>query len=104
MLAGALSGSPARLNVVEEAMQGANTAPLAPRRAVEPLQAPDVVGDLRSLRMLDWPNSDTCALCGDSLQGAGPRGRVRSPYGSEELLVCRTCRRVAVGEGYRPVA
>jgi hypothetical protein len=44
-----------------------------------------------------------CALCGASLVGQQERYRLVSPLVSMgTVTVCRTCRRAALGEGYRP--
>jgi hypothetical protein len=44
-----------------------------------------------------------CALCGASLVGRRERFKVVSPLVSMgKVTVCRTCRRAALSEGYRP--
>jgi hypothetical protein len=44
-----------------------------------------------------------CALCGASLVGTRERFKVVSPLVSMgKVTVCRTCRRAALSEGYRP--
>lgn len=44
-----------------------------------------------------------CALCGASLVGKRERYKVVSPLVSMgRVTVCRTCRRAALSEGYRP--
>jgi hypothetical protein len=44
-----------------------------------------------------------CALCGASLVGKRERFKVVSPLVSMgRVTVCRTCRRAALSEGYRP--
>lgn len=45
----------------------------------------------------------TCSLCGATLTLETLRYQVVSPLSGEgPLTVCRTCRRAALGEGYRP--
>jgi hypothetical protein len=44
-----------------------------------------------------------CALCGSSLVGQRQRYHMVSPLVSMgAVTVCRTCRRAALSEGYRP--
>jgi hypothetical protein len=44
-----------------------------------------------------------CALCGASLVGKRERYRMVSPLvAMGKVTVCRTCRRAALSEGYRP--
>jgi hypothetical protein len=96
-------GSPARLNVVEEIMRGASPAPLATPRPVRSLPAPAAAHTDRPDLAVRTENPGPCALCGNPLE-TGPLLQVRSPYSSEEILVCRICCRVAIGEGYMPAA
>ena len=48
-------------------------------------------------------DSVQCGLCGAKLSARALRHRVVSPqsYGAT-ITVCHTCRRAALGEGYRP--
>jgi hypothetical protein len=44
-----------------------------------------------------------CALCGTRLDDGARRFTVVSPRSVDRTLtVCRTCRKAALGEGYRP--
>ena len=76
------------------------------------------MGDVQSLPTAESPapvlqqskatvhslDSIKCGLCGTSLGAKALRYRVVSPLrGSVRLTVCLTCRKVAPGEGYRPL-
>jgi hypothetical protein len=43
-----------------------------------------------------------CDLCGDPLGRLAGRFPMVSPLTARYVTVCRTCRRAALGEGYRP--
>ncbi len=85
-------------------MRETHSAPFArPRVAGRVQRKAADVGDARP-DQVPVPRQSSCALCGDTLTSPGPHRRVRSPYGLESLLVCRTCSRVTLAEGYRPTA
>jgi hypothetical protein len=62
------------------------------------------VTELRPAAPVHSIGRSSCALCGIPLGAARLRGHVLSPYGNAELEVCSTCRRAALGEGYRAVS
>lgn len=65
--------------------------------ALIPLQRPQVTGRLT--------DNTHCALCGVPLNVRALHYHVLSPYATAvRMRVCPTCRRVAFGAGYRPVA
>jgi predicted RNA-binding Zn-ribbon protein involved in translation (DUF1610 family) len=43
-----------------------------------------------------------CALCGAKLTARALRYHVVSPQYCDMITVCNTCRKAALGEGYRP--
>jgi hypothetical protein len=45
-----------------------------------------------------------CDLCGEALGGHAGHFHMVSPLTARHVSVCRTCRRAALGEGYRPRA
>jgi hypothetical protein len=47
-------------------------------------------------------DSAHCGLCGAKLSARSLRYRVISPQRCEMMTVCHTCRKAALGEGYRP--
>ena len=47
-------------------------------------------------------DSAHCGLCGAKLSARALRYHVVSPQRCEMLTVCHTCRKAALGEGYRP--
>lgn len=54
-----------------------------------------------AVRFID---SAQCGLCGAKLSARALRYHVVSPQSCDATLtVCHTCRRAALGEGYRPV-
>jgi hypothetical protein len=52
-----------------------------------------------TVRSLD---SAQCALCGSRLGARSLRYHLVSPQQCEMITVCHTCRKAALGEGYRP--
>jgi hypothetical protein len=62
--------------------------------------SPTPLGEAAPVTSLDEAR---CALCGASLVGRRERFKVVSPLASMgKVTVCRTCRRAALSEGYRP--
>ena len=62
--------------------------------------SPTKIGEAASVTPLD---DVRCALCGSSLVGKRERYRMVSPLvAMGTVTVCRTCRRAALSEGYRP--
>jgi hypothetical protein len=62
--------------------------------------APRVARSAPPMRMVP---SVRCALCGTRLDDGARRFMVVSPRSVDRTLtVCRTCRKAALGEGYRP--
>lgn len=61
-----------------------------------PATMPDHPATVRALE------SARCALCGRTLSARALHYRVVSPQKCEMMTVCYTCRRAALGEGYRP--
>jgi len=47
-------------------------------------------------------DSAHCGLCGAKLSARALRYHVVSPQRCEMMTVCHTCRKAALGEGYRP--
>ena len=47
-------------------------------------------------------DSAHCGLCGAQLSARALRYHVVSPQRCEMMTVCHTCRRAALGSGYRP--
>lgn len=47
---------------------------------------------------------ERCDLCGESLGGRWSQFAMVSPLTARHVSVCRTCRRAALSEGYRPRA
>lgn len=45
-----------------------------------------------------------CDLCGEALGGHAGQFHMVSPLTARHVSVCRTCRRAALSEGYRPRA
>ncbi len=43
-----------------------------------------------------------CGLCGAKLSARSLRYHVVSPQSCDMMTVCHTCRKAALGEGYRP--
>lgn len=69
--------------------------PKTPSTDVPPVQQ---AGAVRSI------DSAQCGLCGAKLSARALRYHVVSPQSCDATLtVCHTCRRAALGEGYRPV-
>jgi predicted RNA-binding Zn-ribbon protein involved in translation (DUF1610 family) len=73
---------------------------------VHPLQNPQATDAASpamppaTVRSID---SAHCALCGAKLSARALRYHVVSPQSCEApLTVCHTCRKAALGEGYRP--
>jgi len=54
-----------------------------------------------ALELVDVP---TCDLCDEPLPGRGRSFTMVSPRTAAPMVVCRTCRRAALSEGYRPGA
>jgi len=50
------------------------------------------------------PDETACDLCGASLDDHSGHYHMVSPLTARKVAVCRTCRRAALGEGYRPRA
>ena len=73
---------------------------------VHPLPTPSVadapaVVPPASVRSVD---SAHCGLCGAKLSARALRHHVVSPQSCDvAITVCHTCRKAALGEGYRPV-
>jgi hypothetical protein len=68
--------------------------PQAQQSDVPPVQQAGIV------RSID---SSHCGLCGTKLSARALRHHVVSPQSCDATLtVCHTCRKVALGEGYRP--
>ena len=62
-------------------------------RDAEPTKPPATVRSIDSAH---------CGLCGAKLSARALRYHVVSPQHCEMMTVCRTCRKAALGEGYRP--
>jgi len=62
-------------------------------------QAADVTQPPAPVRSID---SAHCALCGAKLSARSLRYHVVSPQSCDLVTVCHTCRKAALGEGYRP--
>ena len=73
-----------------------NVHPLRPavREDPPPVLQPERLGVVRALR---------CDLCGSALADHGPSFHLISPRPRAGVVtVCHTCRKAALGEGYRP--
>ncbi len=73
---------------------------------VHPLQTPQA-GDSgppsHAPAMVRSIDSAHCALCGAKLSARALRHHLISPQSCEApITVCHTCRKAALGEGYRP--
>jgi hypothetical protein len=58
-----------------------------------------LINGTASVRSID---SAHCGLCGAKLSARALRYHVVSPQACETITVCHTCRKAALGEGYRP--
>ena len=105
------SQAPVRTGLSTAPVGGAASSPLAP-------VAPDVNGTPGLPARLDAPAGTTptrarpvtgssreyavCDLCGAQLGRNAGHFHMVSPLTARHVSVCRTCRRAALGEGYRP--
>jgi len=75
-------------------------------RQVHPLPAPTTTDEMPAMQSSDTVrsiDSGHCGLCGAKLSARALRYHVVSPQACDATLtVCHTCRKVALGEGYRP--
>ncbi len=73
------------------AAQPAQTGQPAPVRAIRPVPQPVIA-------------TAHCDLCGEPLSEHAGHFAMTSPLTARKVTVCRTCRRAALSEGYRPRA
>jgi hypothetical protein len=58
---------------------------------------------LKAVEATVSPLEPPCALCGAKISGQGLRYQLVPPQSAlQTITVCHTCRRAALGEGYRP--
>jgi len=108
------SQAPVRAGLSTASVGGGTSSPIAP---IAPI-APGLIGTQGSSAPLDAPAAKTptrarpvtgssreyavCDLCGAQLGRNAGHFHMVSPLTARHVSVCRTCRRAALGEGYRP--
>jgi hypothetical protein len=53
----------------------------------------------KAVQLVESPH---CSLCDDPLGDRSSGSQLVSPHDGARVVVCRTCRRAALSEGYRP--
>lgn len=70
-----------------------------------PLPSQEGLAKAAKPRSLEAVDDLVCNLCGEPLTANRQRFRMVSPLATAgSIVVCSTCRRAALGEGYRPDA